>query len=211
MINILKNTLDNFLDTQTVTTVIIEVLAILVAFFKFFSIKENRRTHFKKAHNSKCDINKLLIELQNKFKNRNIIPSVAITSNGGGVPRVDTPIYIQALNSTNEEVLELWGNRSLITANMNTTLLELITKNKSSLLVDKFNLKKVESWAGAKHIERVFYFLIGFKKKGVYILAINSETSEELTEEEETFCNIYTNKIKEVFNRNKKFWQEKIV
>lgn len=204
-----------FLETQNISTILAEIGVLYVAWQGYQKYKERNKEEqkktFLKALIGNDAINSHLENLQADFKNKNIIPAVAEITNGGDVPKRDKPLYIRATNSTNSEVLQLWGNKTLVVPSLNTAIIKMVNYGYSFLDIDKFDLKKVEFWAGAKHIERVHYFLIGYRKgKSMTVLAINSENKEELTDEEMLIAHTYAANIKEEYNRNKRFWENKM-
>ena len=202
------------LTSQSFITIVIEITALVAAVTALVKYldkrKKERRMSFVRPLSKKLEVNVLLDELQEKFKDRRVIPSIADISNDGSRLKADTPAYIRVLFSTNTEALELWGKKTLIGGTFLKPINDVIAIGYSSLDIDKFHLKKVEYWAGAKHIEKVFYFYIGSKKKKSYLLAINSETKMPFTDEENLIAQTYAVKIKNAFNDNKYFWQHKI-
>ncbi|WP_435415035.1 hypothetical protein [Polaribacter aestuariivivens] len=210
----MKEIVIKFLETQSFTTILAEITALFIAWQSWKKFKEQsqkeKKNKFLNALNGSENIDVLLKELQDKFTHKNIIPTLAEVTNGGGIPKADRPLYIKAINSTNSEVLHLWGAKTLVVSALNKAIIQLVNKGFSFLDIERFDLKKVEFWAGAKHIERVHYFTVGYKKKALTILALNTDTKDEFTNEEYMIAQTYAEKIKKQMNKKKKFWQDKL-
>lgn len=210
----MKEIILKFLETQNFSTILAELAVLFTAWQSWKKYKENNKkehkNNFLKALNGTGNINEILSELQSSFEGNNVIPAVLEITNGGGVPQEDKPLYLRAINSTNNEILQLWGNKSLVVAEMAKAISRLVISGSSSLLMDKFELKKVDFWAGAKSITRVHYFVVGWRSKCLTILAINTEKPEDLTDQELLIAYTFASRIKKEFNSNKKFWQNKM-
>lgn len=205
-----REIINKFLETQNISTILTEITALFIAWQGWVKYRDTHKRKFLKALNGTQKVDELLIELQDAFEDRHIIPCVAQITNGGGVPRPDKPLYISALNSTNNEVLSLWGQKTLVVSNLSKAITRLINNGYSYLDIDKFELTKVRFWAGAKAIDRVYYFPIGFTKKSFKVLAVNVEGNEVLTDLEMMICTTYAAKIKQSMNTGKKFYESKI-
>lgn len=159
------------------------------------------------------EINKILKGVEQKITTRQVIAVSAELTNGGGIPKFDKPIYIKAINSNHLQTLELWGSqKTKCTPKMIQAISEMYKDSYSSLDISDFKIKLVELWGEVKNIEKVFYFIIGVEgRKRALLLSINSDSSAELTKEEMLIIYDASFRIKNLINKNRKyFWQNKI-
>lgn len=200
-----------FFENQDIGSLIVGLTALL-ALLGITKRKNYKKTDFRKSLDSNIKIDEILKELEKELENTGLysIPAVAVITNGGERFKFTSPLYIKTLNCNYDEVLQLWGKDATpVTTEMKKTIRDVSETGNSSLQIKKFNLDKVESWANTREINNVFYFLIGYKRKSTYLLAINSN-KQELTDEQKLIIFTYTSKLKSYMNSGLKWYQEKI-
>lgn len=200
------------IENQDIGSIIVGIITILT----FLGLKKNKnykKKEFRKSLDSNIKIDEILKELEEELLKVDLesVPVISVITNGGESFKFTSPLYIKALNCNYDEVLQLWGkDKTPVTTEMKKTIRDVSETGNSSLEIKKFNLDKVESWANTREINKVFYFLIGYKRKSTYILSINSNKQGDLTDEQKLVAFKYATILKEYMNSNLKWYQERI-
>jgi hypothetical protein len=207
-------TFNKFLETQNIGTILTELTALFVSWQswkKYKDSKARKKAQFNRAIEGKKELKCLLEEVEELFTERDVIVSIAEVSNGGGIPQMDKPLYIRALESTDEEAIKFWGNKTLVTHSIMEALQESFLSGSSSILTKEIDRVDVEAWSKVKKINKVFYFYIGMEEnKRVLYLAVNSHELEDLSDDEILICKTLSIDVKNRINKERKFYQTKI-
>jgi hypothetical protein len=197
------------------------VIAVLSGATTLFLSVKRYRNSFKKERKEiykipmlKQRINYLLKSLEDSVVSRKIICATAEVTNGGGIPRIDKPIYIKALNANHGEVLRLWGkDKTKCSPNMENAISNMLKDGVSGLDISEFQMKMVATWGNTREIAHVFYFLIGIDgNKRALILSVNSDSSKPLTPAEELIFFNAAKELKSIINETRPYyWQQKIL
>lgn len=198
-----------------ITNIIGKLTAFGVAYYGYKKYAEQRRLKknpMYKATDGILEINAVITKLEKGIKSTKSICTLAELSNGGGVPKLDKPLYIRALNSTNIQSINLWGERVLCILPVIKAIHEMYLNRFGSLLISDYNMTNVETWANANNINKVFYYFIGGDgTKRSLVLAVNTATTNDVSIEEKLKIYEACSEIKRIINAERKwFWQTKL-
>lgn len=185
----------------------------VLTFFGFNKSRKKSKENYNKGLESSIQMDNLLKQLEDELTSTGLenIPSISAITNGGENFKFGSPMFIRVTHCIYNEVLQLWGKeKTPLTTEIKKTLREVSDKGSSNLLIKKFSLEKLENWADVRSINRVHYFLIGYKRKITFLLTVNTESNKELTSQQKLIINTYADLFKDYMNSDLKWYQEHI-